>query len=91
MSAPGSSSSWALGFGEFRCPSCNANKAFRSRYQGILERLFLVPLMLKPVRCDRCYHRCYVLRFVPVPERKTPAGKRDNQSSGDSGAGTRVA
>ncbi len=34
---------------KFKCPSCAAQKAYRSRYRGILERIFLLFLMLKPV------------------------------------------
>jgi hypothetical protein len=91
VSPPGSPASWTRPFREFRCPSCNATKAYRSRYRGVVEQMLLFPLMLKPVRCDRCYHRSYILRVVPVLERGAHAGKLDNQSSRDSGAGTRVA
>lgn len=83
-------SSWSGFFHEFQCPGCCGQKAYRSRYRGVFEQVFLLLLMLKPVRCDRCYHRSYVFRFVPVLERGAPAGKLDNQSS-DSSAGTRVA
>jgi len=78
-------------FREFKCSSCAAQKAYRSRYRGIREQIFLLFLMLKPVRCDRCYHRSYVFRTVPVLERGTRAGRIDSQSSSDSSAGTRVA
>ena len=83
-------SSWAR-FREFKCPSCAAQKAYRSRYRGLLERALLLFLMLKPVRCDRCYHRSYTLRTVAVLEPGARADKRDNQSVGDSSAGKRVA
>jgi hypothetical protein len=84
-------SSWSRFLREFKCPSCNAQKAYRSRYRGFLERLFLLFLVLKPVRCDRCYHRSYVFRTVPVLEPGARAGKLDNQSVRDSSAGKRVA
>jgi len=76
---------------KFKCPSCAAQKAYRSRYRGILERIFLLFLMLKPVRCDRCYHRSYAFRTVPVLEPGARAGKLNNQSVGDSSADERVA
>ena len=76
---------------EFHCPDCSAQTAYRSRYRSIAEQVFLCLLMLKPVRCERCYHRSYTFRTVPVLERVALARKLDNQSSGDSGAGTRVA
>jgi hypothetical protein len=56
-----------------------------------LERGLLLCLMLKPVRCDRCYHRSYTFRTVPVLEPVAPARKPDSQSSSNSGSGTRVA
>ena len=84
-------SPWPRFLREFKCPSCAAQKAYRSRYRGILERIFLLFLMLKPVRCDRCYHRSYTFRTVPVLEPGARASKLDNQSAGDSSAGKRVA
>lgn len=77
-------------FREFRCPSCYGQKAYRSRHRGVIEQALLLFFMLKPVRCERCYHRTYVFRSVPVLERGAHAGKLDNQSS-DSSVGTRVA
>ena len=84
-------SSWSRFLREFKCPSCNAQKAYRSRYRGFLERLFLLFLVLKPVRCDRCYHRSYVLRTVPVLEPGAHASKLDNRSVRDARADERVA
>ncbi len=91
MSPLGSPSLWARVFLEFRCPSCFGQKAYRSRYRGVFEQVVVLLLMLKPVRCERCYHRTYVFRFVPALEPGSRAGKLDNQSSRDTGAGTRVA
>ena len=78
-------------FQEFHCPSCYGQKAYRSRYRGIFEHGLLLFLMLKPVRCERCYHRSYVFRTVPVLEPGGPAGRLDSRPSHDSSAGTRVA
>jgi hypothetical protein len=76
---------------EFRCPSCYGQKAYRSRHRGIFEQVLLFFLMLKAVRCERCFHRSYVFRTVPALEPGAPAGKLDSRSTGNSGAGTRVA
>jgi hypothetical protein len=46
--------------------------------------------MLRPVRCDRCYHRSYIFRSVPVLERAGPTDK-PRPSHGTSDTGTRVA
>jgi len=76
---------------EFRCPSCGGQKAYRSRYRRLLEQVFLIPLMLKPVRCERCFHRTYVFRSVQVMETHAASKELNRHSSGDPGAGSRVA
>ena len=91
MSPQGWPSSWSRFFTEFHCSSCNGQEAYRSRPRGVFERGFLPLLMLRPVRCERCYHRRYIFRTVPVLERVAPSGRIENQSAGDSSAGTRVA
>ena len=78
-------------FREFHCPDCYGQKAYRSRYRSIVEQVVMSVLMLKPVRCERCFHRSYTFRTVPVLERVAPAGKLASQSSSDSSAGSRVA
>jgi hypothetical protein len=78
-------------FREFRCPSCNGQKAYRSRFRGMFEQVALFFLMLKPVRCDRCYHRRYVFWTVPALAPGGPAGKVSSHSSGNPSAGSRVA
>ena len=76
---------------EFHCPDCYGQKAYRSRYRSSVEKALLFLLMLKPVRCERCFHRSYTLRTVPVLERAPAAGKLYNQSDSNSGIGSRVA
>ena len=78
-------------FREFHCPDCYGQKAYLSRCRSVFEKGFLFLLMLKPVRCERCFHRSYAFRTVPVLERVALAGKLDSQSESNSGAGTRVA
>ena len=76
---------------EFHCPGCYGQKAYQSRYRNVFEKALLFILMVKPVRCERCFHRSYTFRTVPVLERMTPASKLESQSDSDSGAGVRVA
>jgi hypothetical protein len=80
--------SWFLR--DFHCPGCSGQRAYRSRYRGIAEQVFLTVMMLKPVRCERCYHRSYILRTVRVLEPGARSGRVGPQS-GDSSAGRRVA
>ena len=80
-----------LSFREFHCPDCYGQNAYRSRYRSMVEKALLFLLMLKPVRCERCFHRSYTLRTVPVLPRVALTGKLGNQSSSDSSAGSRVA
>jgi hypothetical protein len=78
-------------FRDFHCSRCNGQEAYRSHPRGIFEKLLLHLLMLRAVRCERCFHRRYVFRSVPVLERVAPAGRIESQSAGDPSAGTRVA
>ena len=54
---------------EFRCPNCRADDASQSRARGFFETNMLPILLLRPVRCERCYLRSYVSRWVPARER----------------------
>ena len=90
MSPLGSSPSWSRYFQEFRCRECGNDEAYRSRPRGFFEKGLLPALMLRPVRCDRCYHRSYIFRSVPVLERAGPTDK-PRPSHGTSDTGTRVA
>ena len=76
MSPLDSPSRWTHIFREFQCPRCRCSKAYRSRRRNIMEKLLLPVLMLKPVRCERCYHRTYTLSSVLVLDRKKFIGKR---------------
>lgn len=85
-----SASSWSRLFHEFRCPGCGNPDAYRSRPKGLFEKIILPVLMLKPVRCERCYHRSYAFRTVPVQERISP-DKSSPANPSTSGTGARVA
>ncbi len=50
----------------FHCGECGHDEAYRSRPRGFFERYLLPLLMLRPVRCERCYRRTYAWRAVPV-------------------------
>lgn len=89
MSPLGLPSSWTRYFQEFHCSGCGNNEAYRSRPRGIIEKGLLPALMLKPVRCDRCFHRTYVFRRVPALDRATGVGvsaSKHPQSTSDTGA-----
>jgi hypothetical protein len=68
------SSSWHR-LNNFHCWKCAGSKAYRSRSRGFFERYLLPLLLLKPVRCERCFHRVYVLRIVSAMEHVVPTGK----------------
>jgi hypothetical protein len=50
----------------FHCSECGHDEAYRSRPRGAFEKYFLPVLMLRPLRCERCYRRTYAWRWVPA-------------------------
>ena len=89
---PVASPSWSRFFEEFHCRGCGAHEAYRSRPRGFFEKYVLPFLLLQPVRCERCYHRGYVLRTIPALERPEPERKASqSQPPGGSKSGSRVA
>ena len=88
---PYSLSSWSRAT-EFQCPECGYHEAYRSRPRGVFEKYFLPIMMLRPVRCDRCYRRSYAWRTVSAALRISSAGKHTaSQSSGRSAEQSRIA
>jgi hypothetical protein len=84
--------SWSQFFEEFYCRGCGGQEAYRSRPRGFFEKYVLPLLLLQTVRCERCYHRLYVLSTISVPERAQPERKRSvSQPPGGSDSGSRVA
>jgi len=82
--------SWSGFFEEFYCRECGGQEAYRSRPRNFFERHVLPFLLLQAVRCERCCHRVYVLRTIPVlerlpPERKQPQSEPDGGSRPNSG------
>ncbi len=89
---PLASPSWSQFFGEFHCRGCGGQEAYRSRPRGFFEKFVLPFLLLQAVRCARCYHRCYILRTIPVPERDQLERKRSpSQPPNGSDSDSRVA
>ena len=84
--------SWSRVFGEFRCRECGFQEAYRSRPRGSFEKHVLPFLLLQAVRCERCYHRSYVLLTIPAPERvQTDPKGSQSQRLPDSKPDSRVA
>ena len=89
---PHSRPSWSLYFEEFHCRGCGSQQAYRSRPRGFFEKYVLPLLLLQTVRCERCYHRSYVLRTIEVLERRQSERRQPvSQSPGSSESGSRVA
>jgi hypothetical protein len=61
--------SWTQFLDEFYCRGCGGHEVYRSRPRNFFEKYVLPVLLLRAVRCERCYHRRYVLRTIPVLER----------------------
>jgi hypothetical protein len=72
-------SSWSRFFEEFNCRGCGGQEAYRSRPRGFFEKRVLPLLLMQTVRCERCYHRFYAWRSIPVLEH-TPAPQKKSQS-----------
>lgn len=90
--APLSSPSWSRFFEEFHCRGCGFQEAYRSRPRGFFERHVLPFFLLQAVRCERCYHRTYVLRTIPTLERVPPERKASQSEPPErSKSGDRVA
>ena len=83
-------SSWSRLFEEFHCRGCGGNEAYRSRPRSFFERYVLPLFFHQTVRCDRCYHRTYVLRTIPALER-VPITRKQPRSQHDSEQRDRVA
>ncbi len=84
--------SWRRFFEEFYCRECGGQEAYRSRPRDFFERHVLPFFGLQPVRCERCYHRVYVLRTIRALERVQPERKPSHtEPPGDSKPNSGVA
>jgi hypothetical protein len=85
-------SGWDRFFSKFHCSKCNGDEAYHSRPRGLLEKYLLPLLLLKPVRCEHCYHRVYVFRSVSAQDRPVYSPKPvQHQSAKASAPGQRIA
>jgi len=57
----------------YSCPDCGHDVGFRSRPRSVTEHYLLPLLMLRPVRCGRCFRRDYRFIFMAVRERLSEA------------------
>jgi hypothetical protein len=92
--SPLSRPSWSRRFEDFYCRGCGGDEAFRSRPRGFFEKHVLPMLMLQPVRCERCDHRSYAWRTIPVMERVSakPVQAADEMSAESNlNTGSRIA
>jgi len=52
------------------CPLCHSKRIYRSRRKGIIERVILAMIFIKPFRCERCDFRFF--RWSITANRNTP-------------------
>jgi hypothetical protein len=81
--------SWTQFLDEFYCRGCGGHEVYRSRPRNFFEKYLLPVLLLRAVRCERCCHRRYVFRTIPVLERaqsahKPPASQTADKPASDS-------
>jgi len=67
---------WTQFLEGFHCRGCGGHEVYGSRPRNFFERYALPIVFLRPVRCERCYHRRYVLRSIPILERLEGERKR---------------
>jgi hypothetical protein len=90
--SPDAEPSWGGFFEEFHCRECGGDEAYRSRARNFFESYVLPLFLLQPVRCERCFHRCYILRTITVLERRQIDRMRpESQPQSDSKADSRIA
>lgn len=49
------------------CPNCATTRIHLSGRKGILERVILATLFIRPFRCDLCDQRFFRWSFTPKP------------------------
>jgi hypothetical protein len=65
------------------CPLCQSKRTHLSRRRGILERIFLASIFVRPIRCEKCDLRFYRWSFPANPQasrRPTAHGFRSPSS-----------
>jgi predicted Zn-ribbon and HTH transcriptional regulator len=41
------------------CPLCHSKRIHRSKRQGIMERVILAMIFIRPFRCEKCDYRFF--------------------------------
>jgi hypothetical protein len=49
------------------CPNCESAQVHQSRRKGIVERVILAVLFVRPFRCERCDQRFFRRSFASDP------------------------
>jgi hypothetical protein len=49
------------------CPRCQSERIHQSRRKGILERVLLAAIFVRPFRCERCDDRFFRWSFSDNP------------------------
>jgi len=55
------------------CPNCQSARIHQSRRKGILERVILALLFVRPFRCERCDERFFRHSLATDPNDTRPA------------------
>jgi len=55
------------------CPNCESARIHQSRRKGIVERVILALLFVRPFRCERCDQRFFRRSFATDPNRSRAA------------------
>jgi len=57
------------------CPLCRSKRIHRSRRKGVMERVILAMIFIRPFRCERCDSRFFrrSLSANPDPARRATA------------------
>ena len=61
----------SLVIGARQCPLCGCKDVLRSHRSGVLEWIFLIPLLLRPFRCRQCSARHLGFFFRPRRVKET--------------------
>jgi C4-type Zn-finger protein len=57
------------------CPLCHSKRIHRSKRKGLIERVILAMVFIRPFRCERCDYRFFRRSFSsnPDPARRATA------------------
>jgi transposase-like protein len=58
------------------CPECESANIHKSRRRGIVERIILASIFVRPFRCEKCDSRFYRWSFSADPQASRQATTR---------------